>query len=94
MMCKNKHFSHIGCHQKDRGCLHCGIADVYDLELKKHEIKQKKKIYNRECTSNITVKVGSIKLTTRDCPPEINFNVLSSYLHELKNELLNNNRTL
>lgn len=95
MMCKNKHFSHIGCHQIDKGCLHCGENNVYDVELKRHIINQKKKaLANKECMENTTVEVGKKLLTTFDCPPEIDVTQLSKYLECLKEELSNPKRTM
>lgn len=94
MMCKNKHFSHIGCHQKERGCLHCGTFDIYDLELKRHIFIKKKIQHKEENTQNITVQVGSVKLTTLDCPPEIDVKKLSKHLQELKDDLANPDHTL
>lgn len=92
MMCKNKHFSHIGCHQKDKGCLHCGVTDVYDVELKRHVVKQKKEKYSTP--SDITVEIGNIKLSTIGCPPQINKAELSKYLKQLKDEIANPKRTM
>jgi len=94
IMCKNKHFSHIGCHQKDKGCLHCGITDVYDLELRRHRIKTKKITPEKNNIMHITVEVGRIKLTTLDCPPEIDVIELSKELQHLKNEISNPKRTM
>ncbi|CAH1714232.1 unnamed protein product [Aphis gossypii] len=94
MMCKNKHFFHIGCHQNDRGCLHCGDPDVYDFELKKIVIPSKKKIQHREdFTPHVTVEVGRIKLSTLDCPPEIDIHEFSKYLQQLKDEIVDTQRT-
>jgi len=94
-MCKNKHFSHIGCHQIDKGCLHCGVNDVYDVELKRRVIKQKRKEQiKEESTQNITVEVGNIKLTSIDCPPEIDATQLFTYLQHLKEEISNPQRTM
>jgi len=94
-MCKNKHFSHIGCHQIDKGCLHCGVNDVYDMELKRHIIKQKRiGQIKQETTQNITVEVGNIKLTTFDCPPEIDATQLFRHLQYLKEEISNPQRTM
>lgn len=88
MMCKNKHFSHIGCHQKDKGCLHCGETDVYDLELKRIVVKHSTKLsFQEKCPPIITVEVGHIKLTNYKCPPEIDVDVLSKYLQQFKDEL-------
>lgn len=87
MMCKNKHFSHIGCHQKDRGCLHCGATDVFDLEIRRHIIKHKEKRQSNECTSDISVQVGSMKLTTSNCPSGINITELSKHLQHLQEEI-------
>lgn len=95
MMCKNKHFSHIGCHQKDKGCLHCGIMDVYDLELKRHVVKPKKKRpHKEENTPDITVEIGNVKLTSLDCPSEVDVHELSKYLQHLKDEIHNPKRTM
>lgn len=95
MMCKNKHFFHIGCHQKDKGCLHCGVMEMFDLELKRHVIKSKKKrLRNEENTPDITVDIGHIKLTTLDCPPEVDVDELSKYLQQLKDEIVNSKRTM
>lgn len=95
MTCRNKHFSHIGCHYKDKGCLHCGVADMYELEIKRHVIKHKRK---RQCIENnatdITVEVGNIKLTTIDCPPEIDITELSKHLKQLKDEIADTKRTM
>lgn len=89
MMCKNKHFFHIGCHQNDRGCLHCGDPDVYDFELKRIVIKCKKPIQlNEEFTQHITVEVDNIKLSTLDCPPEIDIHAFSKYLQQFKDEMV------
>lgn len=93
MMCKNKHFSHIGCHQKDKGCLHCGVADVYDLELKRHVLHETKSLL-KENLPEVTVEVGNIKLTNINCPPEINAHELSKYLQQLKDEITNPKRTM
>jgi len=95
MMCKNKHFSHIGCHQIDKGCLHCGVNDVYDMELKRHVIKkEKKRPTKEEYAKSITVEVGNVKLTTFNCPPEIDVNQMSTYLQHLKEEISNPKRTM
>lgn len=94
MMCKNKHFSHIGCHQKDKVCLHCGISDVYDIELKRHIIKHKKKSNHKIDSPDITVEVGNMKVTTVDCPPEIDATELFKYLQQLKDEIVNPKRTM
>lgn len=95
MMCTNKHFSHIGCHQKDKGCLHCGVADVYDLELKRYVIKKERKNRHKEDNAPVvTVEVGSIKLTTLDCPPEIGVMELSKHLQQLKDEIVDPERTM
>ncbi|XP_060838155.1 histone-lysine N-methyltransferase EHMT2 [Rhopalosiphum padi] len=94
MMCKNKHFFHIGCHQNDRGCLHCGDPDVYDFELKKIVIPSKKQIQHREdFKSHVTVEVGKIKLSTLNCPPEIDIHEFSKYLQQLKDEIVDTKRT-
>jgi len=88
MMCKNKHFFHIGCHQNDRGCLHCGDPNVYDFELRRIVIKRKKQIQrNEEFTQHVTVEVGNIKLSTIDCPPEIDIHEFSKYLQGLQEEI-------
>ncbi|XP_025200890.1 histone-lysine N-methyltransferase EHMT2 [Melanaphis sacchari] len=94
MMCKNKHFFHIGCHQNDRGCLHCGDPDVYDFELKKIVIPSKKQTQHREdFKSHVTVEVGKLKLSTLDCPPEIDIYTFSKYLQQLKDEIVDTKRT-
>lgn len=93
MMCKNKHFFHIGCHQNDRGCLHCGDSDVYDFELKRIVIKYKKQIqYNEELRQHITVELDNIKLSTLDCPPEIDIHEFSKYLQQLDDEVVDTKR--
>lgn len=94
MMCKNKHFFHIGCNQNDRGCLHCGDPDVYDFELKKIVIKYNNQIqHQEEFTQHVTVEVGNIKLTTLNCPPEINLYEFSKYLQEFKDDMVDTERT-
>lgn len=93
MMCKNNHFFHIGCYQKDKGCLHCGSSDVYDLELRRHIINLKKSRQNKkEYKSSITVEIGKTKLTTLHCPPEINVAELGKHLQQLKDEIANTKR--
>lgn len=89
MMCKNKHFSHIGCHQKDKGCLHCGVADVYDLEVKRHVINKRKSQRQEKNIPEITVEIGGIKLTNINCPPEIDVSELSKHLQQLKDDITN-----
>ena len=94
MMCKNNHFFHIGCHQNDRGCLHCGDPNVYDFELKKIVIQSKKQILHKEeFTQHVTVEVGKIKLSTLNCPPEIDVHEFSKYLQQLKDEIDDTKRT-
>ncbi|VVC44969.1 Hypothetical protein CINCED_3A004403 [Cinara cedri] len=92
MMCKNKHFSHIGCHQKEKGCLHCGVLDVYDVELKRRIVKPKKE----RCStpSDIIVEIGNIKLSTICCPPQIDKAELSTYLQQLKDEISDSKRIM
>lgn len=92
MMCKNKHFSHIGCHQKDKGCLHCGATDVYDVELKRHIVKHNQE--QQSSSNDIVLEIGSIKLSTICCPPQIDKAKLSSYLQQLKDEIANPKRTM
>lgn len=92
-MCKNKHFSHIGCHQKERGCFHCGTFDIYDLELKRRVVKNTKIQDKTESAEHIVVQIGNIKLASLDCPPEIDVKKLAKHLQELKVELSNPNRT-
>ncbi|XP_050531920.1 histone-lysine N-methyltransferase EHMT1 [Daktulosphaira vitifoliae] len=94
MMCKNKHFFHIGCHQKDKGCLHCGTIDVYDLELRKCIKIKKSKTKNKNYVSRMTIKVGHEKLTTDNCPPEIDLLEFSKYLQKLQKEMCDSSRTM
>lgn len=91
-MCKKKHFSHIGCHQKDKGCIHCGIPDVYDVELKRHIVKHKKE--KSSAPGDIIVEIGNNTLSTIGCPPQIDKAELSKYLKQLKDEIANPKRTM
>ncbi|XP_050429334.1 uncharacterized protein LOC126838722 [Adelges cooleyi] len=94
MVCNNGHFFHIGCYLKDQGCLHCGSSEVHELELRKFVVNKLKNKHRRTTPNCISVQVGRQKLTTENCPPEINSYELTKYLQGLQEEMYDSSRIM